>query len=323
MPKLTVTKNWDDGQVLTEAMLDAIKSDLETFFNTTKIDSDNIADNGVTTAKINDLAVTTAKIAASNVTNAKIADGAVTGYKSKVTVASKAFADSPYTATTADDLILCNTTGGAITVNLPAAASSTGKVLKIKKTSSDFTAVTIDGNASETIDGAATTTINTQYEQVTIACDGSNWQIIDRRIPTALTITTPTISWTASSPVKTAYAWRVGNRLWLDFRVVLGGAPNSATFSLTLPDSLEMDTALMVGSTENVSLGEANLLDSGSNRQAARVRYASSTTVNVAAVGVSGSLTTLTNVTELVPFSWTTSDELHMRFSVPISGWKG
>ena len=47
MPALTVSKLYVDGNILTEAMLDAIKSSLETFFNTTKIDSTNIQNGGV------------------------------------------------------------------------------------------------------------------------------------------------------------------------------------------------------------------------------------------------------------------------------------
>lgn len=81
-----------------------------------------------------------------------------------------------YTATLADELILCS--GAAFTITLPAASTSTGKVLTIKKT--DSTAaniITIDGNASETIDGATTQALTSQYESMKITCDGSNWQI--------------------------------------------------------------------------------------------------------------------------------------------------
>ncbi len=99
-------------------------------------------------------------------------------HRSIQTVVSKTNSDSPYTALATDELILCNATGGAITVNLPAAASSSGKTFTIKKTDSGTNAVTIDGNASETIDGGTTYAISTQYEAVTIVCDGSNWFII-------------------------------------------------------------------------------------------------------------------------------------------------
>lgn len=52
MPTLTITKLYADNTVLTEAQLDAIKSSVEDFFNSTKIDSDNIQDLGITLAKL-------------------------------------------------------------------------------------------------------------------------------------------------------------------------------------------------------------------------------------------------------------------------------
>jgi hypothetical protein len=92
MPTLTISTTYADDAVLTKAQLDEIKNGIETFLNTTLIDSDNIAPGGVAasnlaagavtatklgtsaveTAKINDLAVTTAKIAANAVTGAKL-----------------------------------------------------------------------------------------------------------------------------------------------------------------------------------------------------------------------------------------------------------
>lgn len=91
---------------------------------------------------------------------------------------TKANADSPYTATASDYTILCNATAGAITINLPAAASHTGRIYNIKKTDSSVNAITIDGNAAETIDGDTTVLLGTQYHSLTIQCDGSNWHIL-------------------------------------------------------------------------------------------------------------------------------------------------
>ncbi len=88
----------------------------------------------------------------------------------RVKVVSKS---STYTATAADYILLVS---GATTINLPAAASSSGQVYIIKKTDAS-NSVTIDGNASETIDGATTKTISTQYQTLEIACNGSAWYI--------------------------------------------------------------------------------------------------------------------------------------------------
>lgn len=83
MPAITITKSYADGDILTEADLDAIRSDIITFLNTTRLDDANIQtssittalleDEAVTTSKIDDLAVTTAKLAAGSVTAAKLA----------------------------------------------------------------------------------------------------------------------------------------------------------------------------------------------------------------------------------------------------------
>lgn len=75
--------------------------------------------------------------------------------------------------------ILCDddTAGGVITVTLPAASGKSGRIYVIKKIGSTANIV-IDGNASETIDGALTATLTTQWESITIQTNGSNWFII-------------------------------------------------------------------------------------------------------------------------------------------------
>ena len=85
---------------------------------------------------------------------------------------------SGYTATATDYTILCNASGGAFTITLPAAASHTGRIYHIKKIDSSANAVTVDGNASETIDDGLTAVLTVQYESITIQSDGSEWWIL-------------------------------------------------------------------------------------------------------------------------------------------------
>ncbi len=85
-----------------------------------------------------------------------------------------------YTVTTSDrnKIINCDVSGGAFTITLPAAATAAdGFAVTIRKTDSGANAVTIDGNASETIDGATTQAISGQYDGLKLVCDGSNWSI--------------------------------------------------------------------------------------------------------------------------------------------------
>lgn len=139
-----------------------------------------------------------------------------------------------YTATVTDDVITA-TTGSAWTLTLYAASGNAGRVLRIKKTSSDVNALTIDGNASETIDGSTTTTINTQYEEVTIICDGSNWHILSRTYPSVWVQYTPT------------------------FSAGFGTATSISVFSRRVGDSLELKgtfaTGTVVGSVASMTLG--------------------------------------------------------------------
>lgn len=60
------------------------------------------------------------------------------------------------------------------TITLPTAASSTGFILILKRTSTGAV-ITIDGDGAETIDGSATVTLNSQYDSETLISDGTSW----------------------------------------------------------------------------------------------------------------------------------------------------
>jgi hypothetical protein len=83
-----------------------------------------------------------------------------------------------YTATVNDSVIVVDASGGSVTVTLPAAAAAKGRIYHIKKTDASANSIVIDGNASETIDGALTLATTTQYHSFTLVCDGSNWWLI-------------------------------------------------------------------------------------------------------------------------------------------------
>lgn len=79
-----------------------------------------------------------------------------------------------YTAVSGD-LVMCNATGGAFTVTLPAAAA--GSFVGIKKTDSSANVVTISRAGADTIGAAAATTIplTLQDETVVLMASGTNW----------------------------------------------------------------------------------------------------------------------------------------------------
>ena len=99
--------------------------------------------------------------------------GAVTvsgGSGGGYSVASKS-AGYTETAATGDLLVLCS---GAFTINLPTAVGNAA-TLTFKVVSGG--PVVLDGNASETIDGSLTVSINIG-NALTLRSDSANWQVV-------------------------------------------------------------------------------------------------------------------------------------------------
>ncbi len=82
--------------------------------------------------------------------------------------------DATYTIVNTDSLVLVDATSAAATITLPKTVKE--RVLTVKKIDNVNT-VTIDTTGSETIDGSATKVLSTQYDSLTMACDGSDWWI--------------------------------------------------------------------------------------------------------------------------------------------------
>lgn len=79
-------------------------------------------------------------------------------------------------------LLIANT--AARTLTLPAVATvRAGGWFRVVKTSADAYAITLDGNASETIDGSATySDIEVQYDCALLVCTGTEWIILSRDV---------------------------------------------------------------------------------------------------------------------------------------------
>lgn len=82
---------------------------------------------------------------------------------------------STYTVTDEDGIILADATSNTIAITLPRTVKE--RLVSVKKLD-NINNVTIQTSGSETIDGAATKVLSTQYDSVTLICDGSNWWII-------------------------------------------------------------------------------------------------------------------------------------------------
>ena len=94
------------------------------------------------------------------------------------TASFEVWADAPAGVPCA--VYLCAAAGGNVTVTLPAVASgdaNVGRVVTIFKVDA-ANDVIIDANASETINGATTVTMSSQYNYRTIFSNGTEWFVI-------------------------------------------------------------------------------------------------------------------------------------------------
>lgn len=80
------------------------------------------------------------------------------------------------TATSGTLIVLCDTTSGAFSVNLPTAVGNSA-VINIKRTAGN-NQLSIDGAGTETIDGQTILNIDTIGRSVTLISNGTNWFII-------------------------------------------------------------------------------------------------------------------------------------------------
>lgn len=89
----------------------------------------------------------------------------------------KTISSTPYNVTYSDNKILFDATGGAITVNLPAASSvPAGWEFRAEKIDVSANAVTVTRAGADTIEGANTVALAAQYNNTRVTSDGvSKW----------------------------------------------------------------------------------------------------------------------------------------------------
>ncbi|MBO3463821.1 hypothetical protein G7B40_001355 [Aetokthonos hydrillicola Thurmond2011] len=82
---------------------------------------------------------------------------------------------SAYTLTSTDSTIRGDATSAAFTLTLPSSATNTGRMYRIIKVDSSANAITINTTSSQTINGASTITLSSQWSSATLISDGTNW----------------------------------------------------------------------------------------------------------------------------------------------------
>jgi hypothetical protein len=81
-----------------------------------------------------------------------------------------------HTITNGYELILCDSSGGSVTVDLPDPTLSKGKKYYFKKIASSHSVIITGGGYD--IDGSPTKVLNSNFETTTVICDGVQWWVI-------------------------------------------------------------------------------------------------------------------------------------------------
>lgn len=184
-------------------------------------------------------------------------------------VLSKVFGDSPYTVTAADGfdvLILCDATGGSMTIVPYSAVSNAGKRIRVKKTDTSANTVTIDPNGSQTIDGDTTRIIAGQYGEVTIESDGANWHVVGTAPGIGVWTITPNANLTLTAGTSVGRFFKDGKKVHIQIGVVVNTVSGSDAVTLTLPFAAEAipsnsdARAILNVATSGVDIGDAGMV---------------------------------------------------------------
>ncbi len=235
-----------------------------------------------------------------------------------------------YTVLTTDDFLIFDANAASRTATLYAASGNTGRVIRIKRVDSTAFApgniVTIDANGSETIDGALTRKLATNYEEMTLVCDGSNWHILDHDYPQGWTAFTPTGAF--DNTTYTGLYRRVADSIEVQVKMAFTGTPsNIAIQTVNIPNSASwtIDTAKLAGGTTADILveGSAYIIDTGTSAFSGSPRYNSTTSINITSHNAAGTSTAHGVFDEATPFGIVNGDAAYVYFTVPITNFEG
>ena len=146
---------------------------------------------------------------------------------------------------------------------------------------------------------------------------------MSRRAMFNIPIITDWITFVPTGPWSTNSTWtgryrRVGDSMEVMAKVALAGAPDAVQFGVDLPAGFTMETDKLPSTDQSVSLCTCVMLESGVRNFIGIVSHNSATRVKVNHSESSNA----GSVNQAAPFTFGASDEVHVRFVVPIVGWK-
>lgn len=226
---------------------------------------------------------------------------------------------STYAILTSDETVVCS--GASFTATLPTAVGVTGKRYKIVHNDSTLTRIyTIATTSAQTINGASTKKITTQYECLIVQSDGSNWIIVNRYIDENTKAYTAPSSAISNFTRDAYFCQRQGDSLMINLSGTFSGAGSltSLTQANLLPSGLTMDTAKVAafvagGNDDAMAVGIYNAVDAGVVYYTGIVAYnKTADTFNLLAPG-----------TGSAPFTPGNVDGMSITMTIPITNWEG
>lgn len=143
-----------------------------------------------------------------------------------------------YTITDTDGIetVLVTTGSTTRTITLPTAADNAYRKIIVKKVDSGTGLVTIDGEGSETIDGATTVSLGYQYGFAELVCDGTSWHLVNLMECGNYTASTSSLSNLDAATFSAGSFMRIMNRVQISGLISVDAtAASSFSFDMSLP----------------------------------------------------------------------------------------
>ena len=119
----------------------------------------------------------------------------------------------------------------------------------------------------------------------------------------------------------TAYEKQIGDEMMYRIKVaVAGGAPTSTNLIVTLNRTIDTTKLNSAPGSTNQNVGTGMVLDSGANNHPTGVWVLSSTAVSPCVLVASSTYAAGAFISDTVPMTFTSGDEVYMQFTVPIVG---
>lgn len=96
-------------------------------------------------------------------------------YANEIGLNVTAVQTATYNISSVAEMVLCNPSAASFAVTLPDADLCTGVRHIVKNVTTSLNVITIEGSGTQSVDGAANTTIAYPYGSVMLVCDGTEW----------------------------------------------------------------------------------------------------------------------------------------------------